>query len=1036
MSELALKLIYENKQSRAKLLDLGNCGLTVLPEELKELVWLETLNLGAGWKDWESDRFVRHRIQNAGGHNVLNDISLLASLPMLQNIGLNFTGVSGLDPIAGLRNLRNLNVMGCAPSDLDALSKSKKLQVLYCDSKLIDNITPLSNLRGLVVVDLSSTQIVDISPLSNSIGLRKLNLNSTKVRSLSPLSTLDALELIVLDSTRVNNLASLHNLRELQQLSVNFTNIDDLSPLSSLSKLRALRVSFTKVSDLIPLSYLTALLHLSINSTRVTDLSPLSSLSELRTIRLDSTRVRDLSPLSELSSLRSLNLDNTFVNDLSPLRKMLERGSGVFTNIQGDITVANCPLTIPPIEIVFQGNEAILSYFREREAGEVDHLYEAKMLILGEGGAGKTSLLRRLYQPSESLPAEQESTKGIDIYRHDFPLENGRIFRLNVWDFGGQEIYHATHQFFLTRRSLYLLLDDTRKDHKSVSDPGFKDWLDLIEMFGDNSPALIFQNEKSGRSKAIGMDGITARYPLVKDCFKGNLENAYAADLLRQAIADYAANLPHIGEELPAKWIKVRTEIEERAQQVAHISQQEYFAIYGRHLSFDRVKALHLSRYFHDLGVFLHFQDDPLLARTVILQNTWATHAVYRVLDDEIVKARHGLFDRDDCVRIWRDSEYVDMHPELLALMQRFELCYLLPHSRTPTWFAPQLLMPDKPQALIGWPQMGDLVVRFRYEFMPKGIVSRLMVRQHRLTGDPTDACLTCVLFHHNNSSATSELLPSGDEIELRARGPERKVLLNVLATELEAINQKFPGLHDRVAKRIPCICKDCSDAVQPFMFEERNLLRRIEKNVSQVECECSLEKVDVRMLLDGVHAGETADQPDWAKNSKLSTPRTVKIFLASSNELLADRDSFELHFRRENDRYQATGQYLEIIRWENFLDSVSSTRKQDDYNDVINDCDVFVSLFSTKAGKYTAEEFEIAYSQFKLKGLPKILTFFKDESITTGSLRREDIQSLWDMKDKLAKLGHFHTAYDNTQDLLLRFKQQLQKMTDKGMLK
>ena len=79
------------------------------------------------------------------------------------------------------------------------------------------------------------------------------------------------------------------------------------------------------------------------------------------------------------------------------------------------------------------------------------------MLIVGEGGAGKTSLLRRLYQPDQPLPTEKETTKGISIHRHEFPLKNGRRFRLNVWDFGGQEIYHATHQFFLTRRSLYLL---------------------------------------------------------------------------------------------------------------------------------------------------------------------------------------------------------------------------------------------------------------------------------------------------------------------------------------------------------------------------------------------------------------------------------------------------------------------------------------------------------------------------------------------------------------------------------------------------
>ena len=368
------------------------------------------------------------------------------------------------------------------------------------------------------------------------------------------------------------------------------------------------------------------------------------------------------------------------------------RGHGIY--------VEDCPLTNPPPEIVNQGNDAILNYFRERALGEVDHLYEAKMLILGEGGAGKTSLLRRLYQPDQPLPTEKETTKGISIYRHEFPLKNGRRFRLNVWDFGGQEIYHATHQFFLTRRSLYLLVDDTRKDHKSVSDEGFKYWLELIDVFGGHSPVLIFQNEKGGRSKAIDIGGIKGRYDNVKERYAGNLEHGNAADQLRDGIEFFASNLSHIGEELPARWIKVRADIEDRAGEAPHITQQEYFEIYRRHMEFDRSKALHLSRYLHDLGVFLHFQDDPLLARTVILQNQWATEAVFRILDDETVKAQLGRFNGADCERLWRDSVYADMHPELLALMQRFELCYELGDSKPPTWLAPQLLPPAKPASL------------------------------------------------------------------------------------------------------------------------------------------------------------------------------------------------------------------------------------------------------------------------------------------------------------------------------------------------
>ncbi|MGH8562098.1 MAG: COR domain-containing protein, partial [Nevskiales bacterium] len=504
------------------------------------------------------------------------------------------------------------------------------------------------------------------------------------------------------------------------------------------------------------------------------------------------------------------------------------------------IYVEGCPLINPPAEIANQGNDAILNYFRERESGDVDHLYEAKMLILGEGGAGKTSLLRRLYQPDQPLPTEQETTKGISIYRHEFPLKNGRRFRLNVWDFGGQEIYHATHQFFLTRRSLYLLLDDTRKDHKSVSDEGFKYWLELIELFGGHSPVLIFQNQKGGRSKAIDLAGIKGRYDNVQKHYAGNLEHGNAADPLRVGIEFFASNLSHIGEQLPARWIKVRADIEARAGEVPYITQQEYFDIYRRHMELDRSKALHLSRYLHDLGVFLHFQDDPLLARTVILQNAWATEAVFRILDDETVKAQLGRFNRADCERLWRDSVYADMHPELLALMQRFELCYALADSQPQTWLAPQLLPPEKPVALADWGKPEDLVLRYRYDFMPKGMLSRLTVRLHRFVPNPGMAWVTGVLFQRDDTAVLVELLANGSEIELRARGPERKALLSVIAADLDALNESFEGLRDKVDKRIPCNCKQCRTVSVPEFFAQKNLLKRKADNRLKVECPTS----------------------------------------------------------------------------------------------------------------------------------------------------------------------------------------------------
>ena len=135
-----------------------------------------------------------------------------------------------------------------------------------------------------------------------------------------------------------------------------------------------------------------------------------------------------------------------------------------------------------------------------------------------------------MFLPEMDLPAEEETTRGIDIHCHEFPISDGRVFRLNTWDFGGQQIYHATHQFFLTKRSLYVLVDDTRSDHRSIHDEGFKFWLEVVETLSESSPLLIFQNEKGGRSKQIDEAGIKGRFPNVRDFYRGNLELPDTAD--------------------------------------------------------------------------------------------------------------------------------------------------------------------------------------------------------------------------------------------------------------------------------------------------------------------------------------------------------------------------------------------------------------------------------------------------------------------------------------------------------------------------
>ena len=161
----------------------------------------------------------------------------------------------------------------------------------------------------------------------------------------------------------------------------------------------------------------------------------------------------------------------------------------------------------------------------------------------------------------------------------------------------------------------------------------------------------------------------------------------------------------------------------------------------------------------------------------------------------------------------------------------------------------------------------------------------------------------------------------------------------------------------------------------------------------------------------------------------------TKRLFLASSSELLEDRREFEIFIGRKNKEWIGRGVFLHLIVWEDFLDAMSQTRLQDEYNQAIRGCDIFVMLFSTKVGCYTAEEFETAFGQFKTTGKPFIFTYFKEAQISTSSADRADLISLWTFQDKLKSLGHFQTTCANIDALRFHFNAQLDKLAANGFI-
>jgi internalin A len=342
---------------------------------------------------------------------------------------------------------------------------------------------------------------------------------------------------------------------------------------------------------------------------------------------------------------------------------------------------------------------------------------------------------------------------------------------------------------------------------------------------------------------------------------------------------------------------------------------------------------------------------------------------------------------------------------------------------RPTAWLAPQLFSPNRPPRFLNWARPADLILRYRYSFLPKGILSRLTVRLHRFLSDPANAWRTGVLFEREATQVLVELLPEGSEIELRARGPERKELLSVVSSDLDALNDSFDGLKDKVDKLIPCTCAACAADLKPHFFEQKDLLRRREKGQRTAECKNSYAAADVRELLDGLKMDEL---PGWAKETPL---RPIRIFLASSAELREDRDAFDLFVQRRNAELYKKGFILIVDRWEYFLDAISVTRLQDEYNKAVRNSDIFVSLFSTKVGKFTKEEFEVAYGQFQSTSKPRIYTYFKDAATTMSSVDEKGLRSLRAFQKQLGALGHFYTGYKDLDRLKLHFIEQLERL-------
>lgn len=107
---------------------------------------------------------------------------------------------------------------------------------------------------------------------------------------------------------------------------------------------------------------------------------------------------------------------------------------------------------------------------------------------------------------------------------------------------------------------------------------------------------------------------------------------------------------------------------------------------------------------------------------------------------------------------------------------------------------------------------------------------------------------------------------------------------------------------------------------------------------------------------------------------------KTYPIFLASSFELQPEREKFEILIVRQNKRLIKKNVQFRLEIWEDMGAELNDGRKQDDYNKILHNAEIVVVLFWTKMGKYTFEEFNLAYTRYKETG--KLIIYVYEKSI------------------------------------------------------
>ncbi len=462
---------------------------------------------------------------------------------------------------------------------------------------------------------------------------------------------------------------------------------------------------------------------------------------------------------------------------------------------------------------------------------------------MGQGSVGKTSLVKRLL--SNMFDPQEDSTHGIARHRWNVSVD-GDYVRVNVWDFGGQEIMHATHQFFLTKRSVYVLVVDSRVDEQENR---IEYWLKLVQGFGGDSPVLVVCNKADQHHLELARRRLVGKYPSILGFYETSCKTGAGIAALAAAIGAEIGKLSHVRDMLPFSWFDLKVELESMTKSFLPLI--EFEALCNERGVAEADEQRTLLRLFHDLGTILSFQDDPRLQETNVLSPAWVTNGVYKILNWNHLFQAKGVLETRLLGSLLNPVEYpAKTHLFLIDMMRKFELCFPFPDaSEGERYLVPALLPKDEPDTG-AWD--GALTFEYHYDILPDSVISRFLVRMHHCISKHTYWRFGAVLVKTGcRAFVRADTTDGVVEIRVTDGGPiARQLFLGEIRGQLDAIHAPFVGL--KVAAKVVVFVDD-----KRVVMDYNDLLAHEDAGIDTIIAPGTRIPLGVREVLNGLRTPE-----------------------------------------------------------------------------------------------------------------------------------------------------------------------------------